>query len=329
MADVILTRRQILLLAAEATYGADAAPNEASSFQAIRLIDPFVLDLGQEMVEVAGGNLTRGFSRPIATVRPAGITFRSYMVGIPTTSYAASVKPPLADALRACALQEVFTAALSGGPNASYRYDPTVDVSSDISVTIVAHQDGKDHRLLGCRGNVNLIFPAGAPVIAEFTYRGILSTEAETTRSAPTGLPTVVPPRWIGSGSVYVQSLQSLVENLNFNTNNTVFEQRASLATSGSGIAAVIITDRQPGGSFDPEAVVVSSYDFFAAWRATSGATLRMQVGATEGNRFTLIGSQTVLKRVAWADKSGMGIFAVDFQSYERASNDEYRLTFD
>lgn len=324
MPDVFLTRRQLCLLAVEATYGVDAAPEESNSFQAIRLVDPFTLDLGQEWVEVEGGQLTRGRSRPIATVRPAGITFRTYIHGIDVSTYTANVKPPLADAIRACGRQETFEDAGNG----VYRYDDVADVSSDVSVTIVANQDGFDHRLIGCRGNMNLIYTAHGPVVAEFTFRGILSTEASTARGAPT-LPTVTPPLWVGSGTMYVESVMANVENINFNTNNTIFEERSSTANSGSGIIKALITNRAPGGSFDPEATDPSTMDFFSQWRAASGSILRLQVGVSAGNRFTLVASQAIFKNVGWGDKEGMSIFSTDFEAYERSTDDSWRLTFD
>ena len=331
MPDVFLTRRQILLAKIETSYGTDAVPQASNSYEAIRLIDPFVLDLGQDMVEVSGGNLSRGRSRPIATVRPTGITFRSYVHGITSPAsgyiYTAAAKPALGDLFRACAMFETLeTVGYAGG---RYRYAPSADVGSDSSVTIVAHQDGFEHRILGCRGNVNFIYQGSAPVIAEFNLRGMLSTEASTTRSAPTGLPTIVPPRWVGSGSIFVESLSGVVENLNLNTNNTVLEDRASNASSGSGITAIILTDRAPGGSFDPEATDPGTLNFFAQWRASSGAVLSVQTNVTTGNRFTLTASQVVFKKVSWGDKSGLSVFASDFEAYERSGQDEWNLVFD
>ena len=113
MPDAFLTRRQLLMLALEATYGTDAAPQHTNSYQAMRMIDPFALDLGTEVVEVRAGALTRGMSRPIATVRPAGITFRTYVQGIDGTSYTATIKPPIGDALRACGMFAFGATALS------------------------------------------------------------------------------------------------------------------------------------------------------------------------------------------------------------------------
>ena len=326
--DLRLTRKQILLLRTETTYAADSDPTEANSFDSIKLIDPFTIDIAQEFVEVTGGNLTRGFDKPIATVRPFGITFRSYMVGIGgVDSYTAVVKPPLADALRACGLFETFVASNADG-QAEYRYDPGDDVGSDTSVTIVVNQDGFEHRALGCRGNVNLIYSAAAPVVAEFTFRGLLSTEAETTRSTPTGLPTTVPPRWIDSGSIIVGSLAATVENLNLNTNNNVFEQRASSALSGSGIVAIILTERTPGGSFDPEATRTDTHDFLSLFRSASESVLELNTGLDSGNRFTVTASRAVYKSVGWGDKTGLAIFNTDFQAYETSANDEMRISF-
>lgn len=320
--DVLLTRRQLLLLAIESTYGTDAAPQEANSYEALRLVDPFTLDLGQEHVEVTAGNLSRGMQRPYATNRPAGVTFRTYVQGLSDAStYTANDKPPIGDALRACGLFETLASG-------AYTYDPTAAVGSDSSVTIVAHQDGYEHRFVGCRGNVNFIYVSNQPVVAEFNFRGLLTTEASTTRSAPTGLPTVVPPSWIGGGSIHIESLQANIENANFNTNNKLFEQRASTAGSASGIIQVIVTERAPGGSIDPEATDPNSFDFFGAWRSSSGAILTFNTGVTSSNKFTVTASQAVLKTVAWGDKEGMSIFATDFQAYERSSNDEFQIVF-
>ena len=324
MPDIFLTRRQLLMVGLEATYGTDALPQHTSSYQAIRLVDPFVLDLGTEMVEQQAGVLSRGMSRPIATVRPAGITFRTYVQGTNASTYTAAVKPPVGDMLRACGQFETLVAGGVG----QYQYAPSADVGSDRAVTIVAHQDGYEHRLLGCQGNVNFIFKAAEPVVAEFNFRGILSTEASTARGAPTGLPTVVPPRWIGSGSVFVESLTGNIENANFNTNNTIFEQRASQATSASGISKVLITQRAPGGSFDPEATEPNTLNFFGVWRSTSGAVLRLQAGTDQSNRMIITASQTVFKKVGWGDKEGMSIFNTDYQAYERSGDDESLIAF-
>ena len=331
MPDVFLVRRQILAQRIETTYGTYSDPNPASSYQPIRLVDPFVGDFGQEMVEVSGGNLSRGRTRPIATVRPAGVTFRTYVHGITSPAsgiiYSATAKPPLGDLFRACGMQERFeTAGYAGG---RYRYQQTADPSSDNSVSILCHEDGFDHQLRGCRGNVNFIYLHATPVIAEFNLRGIIGTEAATVRAAPANLPTIVPPRWIGSGSIFVESLHAVVANANFQTGNTVFEQPASIADSSAGIIQCVITDRVPGGSIDPEVTNASTLDFFAQWRATSGAVFQLQTNVTTGNRFTLTASQMIIKTLARGDASGLRIFNTGFEAYERNVDDSYQIVFD
>ena len=134
MPDANLHRRKILITAIESTYSTDAAPQATSSYQAIRLIDPFEVDIGTEMVEVQGGNLTRGMSRPIATVRPIAVTFRTYFVGLDAQSYTGNIKPPAGDLLRACGLFETFTSSDANG-RPRYRYAPASDVGSDTSQT--------------------------------------------------------------------------------------------------------------------------------------------------------------------------------------------------
>jgi hypothetical protein len=329
-ADVFLTRRQLLLQKFETTYSTDALPSHLNSYDAIRLVAPFTLDLGEDQIDIAGGNLSRGHQRPLVGIKRTGVTFRTYIQGTDQTTYTAQIKPPIGDLLRACGLVETFINSLPeiGVTTSGYKYAPSNDVASDSSVTIVAHQDGFEHRLTGCRGNVNFIWAADAPVIAEFNFRGLLKIEASTARAAPAGLPTATPPQWIDSGSIIVNSFMLNTENLNFSTNNTLYEEPASVAGSATGIAVVLVTERQPGGSFDPEATDPSTLNFFGAWRSASGTILKLNAGIVQGNRFTVVASQMVYKKVGWGDKQGLSIYSTNFELTERSSDDQFLLVF-
>ena len=328
--STFLNVKDILLFKLETTYGVDAAPSEANSGIVVKLAEPLQIDVTQEFVEQNGGDGTRGFTTPIGTVRPAGVTFRSYITGHKNSadSYDATNKPPLGDVLRACGLFETFISSNASGLT-EYQYAPSASVDSDASATIVINKDGLDTRLKGARGNVNIILSAAGPAIAEFTFRGQLSTEAQTVRGAVT-VHTVIPPRWIDSGSIIVDSYQACMENFNFNTNNTIFEERCSHAGSGSGIGRVLITDRQPGGSLDPDISNTGTLDILGKWRSSSAAILSLNVGLQASNRFHIVASNAVYKTVAYGDKSGLGIFNVDYQAYKRGSgNNEIQIRFD
>jgi len=328
--DMFLTRRQLLLHKIETDYGIDAAPSHTASYNAIRLVAPFTLDLGEDLIETLGGNLSRGRGRPIPAIKRSGVTFRTYVQGVDVSTYSASVKPPIADMLRACGLFETFVTSGPDVPSGTpyYKYVPSNDVGSDSSITLYCHQDGKEHRFTGARGNVNFIWAADAPVIAEFNFRGLLNSELEVTRAAPVGFPTNTPPQWIDSGSIIVGSYAIPVENLNFNTNNTIFEEPASVAKSASGIINVIITERAPGGSWDPEATFSNTLDFFGAWRSASGSIMRLNAGIFQGNRFTITASQMIQKKTGWGDKQGLAIFNTDYECYERSTDDQFVITF-
>lgn len=328
--STFLNVKDILLFKLETTYGVDAAPSEANSGNVIKLAEPFQIDVTQEFVEQNGGDGTRGFTTPIGTVRPAGVTFRSYLTGHnnETDSYTAAKKPPLADVLRACGMFETFVSSNAQGVG-EYQYNPSAAVDSDVSATIVANLDGLDTRLKGARGNVNIIMSAAGPAIAEFTFRGQLTTEAQTVRGAAT-VHQVLPPRWIDSGSIIIDSYQACIENFNLNTNNTIFEERCSHAASGSGIGRILITDRAPGGSLDPDITNTGTLDILAKWRSSSAAVININVGLNTANRLHLVASNAVYKSVGYGDKSGLAIFNVDYQAYKRGSgNNEWQLRFD
>lgn len=326
--DVSLNRRQILLTRIESLYGQDALPQETTSGQAIRIIEPFQLDLGQEVLEQTGGLNTLGFSRPFGTVRPVGITFKTFLQGTTSVAtYSATIKPPCADLFRACGMLETFATSNSVG-RPQYSYRPLSRVQSQASVTLVANVDGYEHRLIGCMGNVNIVGVAATPFVAEWNFRGQLSTEASTTRGTPVGLPTATPARWVGSGSVFVQSLAAVIENLNANTGNRIFEQRASNAQSGSGIIKCLITERQPGGSVDPEATNASSFDWVNVWRSSSGAQLYAQAGVAQGECFAIVSSQAVFKTLARQDKTGLAVFGIGWTGYEVSGDDDIEFRY-
>lgn len=327
MPDVALNRRQQLFFAVESVYGTNRNPTGDNSYQTIRLIEPAQLDLGQENVEQIGGLGTLGFSRPIATARPAGVTWRTFFQGAPT-SYTTALKPPIGDVLRCCGMIETFISSNAAG-DPEYQYAPAGRVQSQCGASIILNIDGQDTRMVGAMGNANFIMVGASPVIAEFTFRGLLETEVATVRGTPTGLPTTTPPRWVGSGSVLVDSLPANIENMNFNTNNRLFEQRASLALSGSGLVRVMITERTPGGSFDPEASNPSSLDWIHIWRSSSGAVVQANVGVERGNRLSLVMSSAIPKTLSWGDKEGLAIFATEYQAYEAGNgNNEFLLRF-
>ncbi len=315
------TRRQLVMLKLESTYAVDAAPNHTSSGDTIRLVDAPTLDLGGEIIEFTGGNFTRGRIRPVQTVRPFGVTFRAYVQGLDGVSYTSANKPPLSPAFQVCGLQELFVTSNAVG-RPMYSYVPTADVSSDKSGTVVVNVDGYDHRAVGCRGNVNFIYAAAAPVVAEFNLRGILTTETTTVRGVPTGLPTATPQRWIDSGTIIVGSVMPNVANFQWATGNTVYEQRSSNASSASGIGAVYLTERAPAGSFDPE--VSDSIDFVAIWRSSSGSVLRLNVGLQQGLQFTVTASQMIPKTLNRGDTGGLIIFNVGHEMVEKNGDDQF-----
>lgn len=327
--DVFLTRRNLLLAKIETTYGTDSSPSHTASYNAIKLMASPTIDLNEDMIETMGGNLSRGRGRPIPAIKRTATTFRTYVQGIDTASYSASVKPPIGDLLRACGLYETFSASNSVLSTPHYEYAPAADVGSDASMTIYVHMDGKEHRMTGCRGNVNFILSADAPAIAEFNMRGLLTTETEVARAAPVGFPTNTPPQWIDSGSIILAGSYGIpVENFNLNTNNTIFEEPASVAGSATGILNVLITERAPGGSFDPEVTYTGTVDLLGMWRSSSGAVVKINVGLTQGNRFTITGSQMIPKKVEYKDKSGLMLWNTNYEFCERSTDDQFRIDF-
>lgn len=319
----------MLMVKLETTEGVDAAPQHTTSGDTLKVIDPWTLNIEQEFHELSG-SINRSDDAPILGVRQAGIQFRTYLNGIDTINFTAAAKPTVHAALQACGLYEELESSWEYGN--AYTYIPTVDISSDKTVTVVAHIDGYEHRITGCRGNVNLIFGANAPVIAEFDLTGRLTTQATTARAVPTGLTTLVPPKWIGPASTVIDSVSCLnMESFNLSTNNQIESELNMTADSEGGLSRVMIIRRAPGGSMDPTAIDPSTHDVFDNFKLGTPARISLSVGSDVGNVITLVMSNAIYKSAGWDDKTGVGIWDVTYQAYQStaaAGDENFKLAF-
>jgi hypothetical protein len=95
-----------------------------------------------------------------------------------------------------------------------------------------------------------------------------------------------------------------------------------------SGHKQVLITGREPVLTFDPEKVLVATYDFYTKWRAGSTVAMTAQVGATAGNICTVTAPAVQPTKLAEADRDGLRNLGIDCQLNRNAGDDELSLAF-
>jgi len=147
---------------------------------------------------------------------------------------------------------------------------------------------------VGCRGNVEFVFVAGDRVLMNFTFTGRLKGYEEGVTFTPTAEGRPIPPAFIGADmtiqdSTYAASSAAAVSGQIFNAltinmgNEVVVREDVEVA---SGYAACYITGRTPTMTWNPDAVLVATYDYWERFLVGEMSRMKLAVGSATGNKF-------------------------------------------
>jgi len=171
-----LTRKRVILIEAESSYGTDPTP---AATDVVLVRD---LSITPQSSDVVNRDVVRpylGASEQLLANTRVECTFSVELAGSGT----AGTPPRYGSALKACGFSETISDEVSGGGNDTVTYAP---VSSGFSsVTIHYNVDGVRHIVTGCRGTFVINAAVGEIPSIDFTFTGIYN--------APTdfALPTV------------------------------------------------------------------------------------------------------------------------------------------
>lgn len=213
------------------------------------------------------------------------------------------------------------------------------------SITLAVWLDGKRAQIKGCMGNVEFVFAHGDAVICRATMRGVLvdyidevipTNANEGHKYPPTFLgsrltlregvnaPTAV--NRYGSGGTAGGGITGALNRMSLNTGNEIVLRENSMDPNGINYAT--ISDREPGGSFNPDEVL-NNTQFNLISRFLSGTPLRLRAtvsgpGSTtvnyadpatnNQNTFAFIASGVVFDGMQDADRDGTHIFDATFK---------------
>lgn len=306
----LLVRNEVVLCEIESTYNTDPSPTgaEAVAFQdvsyshdGLRMIERPIVQQGLDMKKrIYGGSL-------------ATITLTCELKG----SGAAGTAPEYGPLLRSCGLDETIVASTS------VTYAP---VSSSLeSCTIYYFEEGKRYIMTGCRGNAEFSIETGGVPLVTFTMTGHRSDPTDNTAPTPTYDSTdptalVNIPFTVG-GSTFAINAYSL------NLNNEVVQPPSLAAVDGYG--EIFITQRDPGGSMDPESVLVATDSIIADFTAGTSAALSLgSIGGTAGNIVDLDLPVVYYVDVSSGDREGIRTNEVSYNAAVSAGDDELSLVF-
>jgi hypothetical protein len=306
----MLTTREAILLKVESTYKTDATPsatNDAILVSAVNNANESLRMVDRPLIKANISTEKKIFAGTLKK-----LTFTAEIKG----SGSLGVAPEIGQALRCCGLDETIVASTS------VAYQPVTDGHE--SCTIYYYQDGRLNKLLGARGTVTLSAEAGGLGAASFEFTGHDGGLVDATFPTITYDSTVPAP--VINASFSIDSYSSVINSLTIDAGNTIAAVSDMNDTFGFG--EVRVTMRDPNGSIDPEAVLVATKDFDAAWKAgTEMALTTGIIGSTSGNRWKL-DANVALRDISQGDRESIRTEDLTFGCHEVSGDDEWNIIF-
>ena len=306
-----LTRKRLIRVKKESTYGTDATPVGTDALLVRNLeITPVEADVvSRDLIRPYLGN-----SPQLLANTRVSITFQVEMAASGT----AGTAPRFGSILQACGMSETIVATTS------VTYAPVSSAFS--SASIYFNNDGIRHIMTGCRGSFTMTAEVGQIPTIDFTMVGCYNAPTDTAAPSTT-YSTQASPLIFKQGNTsafsffsYAGCLQSVSFDM---ANETVYRELVGCTKE------VLITNRAPSGTVMLEAPALATKDFFALSQTETTGALTFLHGTTAGNRVTFTASQCDVGNPTYGDQDGVQMLNIPYVAVpSTAGNDELSLAF-
>ncbi|MFZ9959285.1 MAG: phage tail tube protein [Candidatus Limnocylindrus sp.] len=308
----LLTRKRLILIKKESTYGTDVSP---AGTDAVLVRDLSVTPLQSDVVSRDLVRSYLGASEQLLANTRVECQFTVELAGSGT----AGTAPRYGSALQACGLSETIVASTS------VTYAPVS--ASFSSVTIYYNVDGVLHKVTGARGTFTLNAEVGQIPTIQFTMTGIYNAPTDTAAPAVTYSSQATPLIFKeGNTSAFeFFSYAGCLQSVTFDVGNTTVYRELVGCTKET-----LITQRASTGTVMIEAPTIATKDYFSAALAdgTTG-NLTFLHGTTAGNRATLTVPRADLGDPSYGDQDGIAMLNLPYTAIPSTSgNDEVSLAF-
>ena len=308
-----LTRRQLLMVALEATYGTSAAP---TGTDALLVLDPSLTALDAQILEreIIDPAFGRVRSRILAQ-RKMGLSFGVEATGSGT----AGTAPKFGALLQACGLSVATVSSTSN------TYSPATPATD--AVTLNHNWDGNKHEATGSRGTFELAMTAGEIPRLNFEMTGIYNAPSDVAFPTPTYTNQAQPLEVSATNttSVSVAGYSACMSEFSLSCNNTIeFFDHAGCTRQTR------ITDRMVEGSITIERPdLLATKDFFAQAIAGTTGSISFTHGTTAGNRIVVTVPTANFGPPEAADIRGIAGLRLPFVALHTAgTSNEFSLAF-
>ena len=306
-----LTRKRVILIEAESSYGTDPTP---AATDVVLVTD---LSITPQSSDVVNRDVVRpylGSSQQLLANTRVECTFSVEFCGSGT----AGTAPRYGSALKACGLSETVASGTS------VTYEP---ISANFSsVTIHYNVDGVRHVVTGCRGNVALSAEVGAIPTLDFTFTGIYNAPTDTALPSVTYGNQATPLIFKNgnTSSFQLLSFAGALQSLNFDIGNTIVYRELV-----GGTKEVLLTDRAANGSVTIEAPTLAQKDYFtAALSDTALGNLTVTHGTTAGNICRLSSTKVDIGDVSYGEMDGVTMLEIPYTLVPSSANDELSIVY-
>lgn len=306
----MLTTREAIALKIESTSRTENAPNATTDAILVSAMD--VTNHNLTMVERPNIKPSLATDKSIFAGMMKKITFTAEIKGSGT----AGTAPEIGQALRACGLSETITA------NTSVVYEP---VSEDHETcTIYYYQDGILEKIIGAIGTVTFNAEGKGLGTAQFEFTGHYGGRANASFPSLSYDSTVPVP--FMNLAFSIDSFGAVINSFNLALTNTIVTPGD--VSDEYGFGDVRITKRDPNGTIDPEATLLTVKDFEQKLRSGSEMTLTTgNVGSAAGNIWKL-DANVVIRDISYGEREQIRTNDLTFGCHEQTGDDEFTLTF-
>ncbi len=308
----LLTRKRLILLETESTYGTDPTPDGAD---AVLVRD---LNITPLQSDVVSRDLVRpylGASEQLLANTRVECTFSVELAGSGT----AGTAPRYGKALKACGLSETIVATTS------VTYAPVS--SSFSSATIYYNIDGVLHKVTGARGTFTIDGTVGQIPTIDFPFTGIYNTPTDTALPAVTYANQATPVVFKNGNTTGFELLSyaGCLQSVTFDVGNTLVYRELVGCTK-----EVLLTDRASTGTVALEAVTMATKNYFtAALSDGSLGNLLFQHGQTAGNIVDFASTRIDIGDVSYSDQDGIHMLNIPYTAVPSTSgNDEFSIVY-
>jgi hypothetical protein len=308
----LLTRKRLILLETESTYGTDPTPDGAD---AVLVRDLSITPLQSDVVSRDLIRPYMGASEQLLANTRVECTFSVELAGSGT----AGTAPRYGKALKACGLSETIVATTS------VTYAPVS--SSFSSATIYYNIDGVLHKVTGARGTFTINGTVGQIPTIDFTFTGIYNTPTDTALPAVTYANQATPLVFKNGNTTDFQLLSyaGCLQSVTFDMGNTLVYRELVGCTK-----EVLLTDRAATGTVVLEAVTMATKNYFTA-ALTDGTlgNLLFQHGQTAGNIVDFASTKIDIGDVSYSDQDGIHMLNIPYTAVPSTSgNDEFSIVY-